>query len=418
MSNSLAIAAVTVTLQKLLKQGFDADPDLQGTDVTMQPPDKARTNNATANQLNLFLYHTTLDGAWRNMDMPGRTKPGETGQPPLPLNLYYLITAYGGNDDKPTPLSHLLLGHAMQILHDHPVLNKEDIKKSLDGNNLQVQVDLQEQVDRVRIIPQPLSLDEMSKLWTTFQTQYRISAAYQASVVLIESTRPTKTPLPVVARRRDDSGIASQPDLTPPFATLTDLHLPPDQGPRPSFLPGDTLLVNGFHLDGDDVGLLFSNPRLAKPRAVDAGSNANATELQVTLPDSPTAWVAGFYNVAAAVTTAGQSRTTNAVSVALAPQITSPRPITVARDGSGNATLSLTCKPEVRPDQHVSLLLGDHEVPADPHPTQTSTLTFTVPGASAGTFAIRLRVDGVDSLLIDYTTKPPVFKSSEQVAIT
>ena len=39
--------------------------------------------------------------------------------------------------------------------------------------------DLQDQVERVRITAQPLSLEEMSKLWMTFQTQYRISAAYE-----------------------------------------------------------------------------------------------------------------------------------------------------------------------------------------------------------------------------------------------
>ena len=47
-----------------------------------------------------------------------------------------------------------------------------------------------EQIERVRITPQPLSVDELSKLWTAFQTHFRISAAYQVSVVLIESTRP------------------------------------------------------------------------------------------------------------------------------------------------------------------------------------------------------------------------------------
>ena len=45
--------------------------------------DKARNGNNTANQLNLFLYQTMVNAAWRNMDMPRQVKPGETGQPPL-----------------------------------------------------------------------------------------------------------------------------------------------------------------------------------------------------------------------------------------------------------------------------------------------------------------------------------------------
>ena len=31
--------------------------------------------------------------------MPGRVRPGETGPPPLPLTLHYLLTAYGEDDD-------------------------------------------------------------------------------------------------------------------------------------------------------------------------------------------------------------------------------------------------------------------------------------------------------------------------------
>ncbi|MBA3946488.1 MAG: DUF4255 domain-containing protein [Herpetosiphonaceae bacterium] len=424
MSNALAIAAVTATLQKLLKQGFDADPDLQGTDVTMQPPDKARNGNATANQLNLFLYHMTLDGAWRNMDMPGRTKPSEIGQPPLPLNLYYLITAYGGNDDKPTPLSHLLLGQAMRILHDHPVLDRDDIKQSLDGNNLQAQVDLQDQVERVRITPQPLSLEEMSKLWTTFQTQYRISAAYQASVVLIESTRPTKTALPVLTRGRDDSGIVAQSNLIPPFPTLTDITLPPDQGKRPSLLPNDKLTASGFHMDGDDVNVRFTNSRLAKPIIVPMGANTSETELQFTLPDDAGAWVAGFYAVDViitknnATTKETEQRTTNPVYIALAPQITSAMPLSVTRDANGDATITLTCKPQVGEEQRVSLLVGDRQVLAEPHPGQTDTLRFVLRAAATGKYQLRLRIDEVDSLTINYTTTVPSFIPTEQVTIT
>jgi len=45
-----------------------------------------------------------------------------------------------------------------------------------------------------------MSLEDVSKLWTTFQTQYRISAAYEVSVVIIESSRIVKTPLPVLTR--------------------------------------------------------------------------------------------------------------------------------------------------------------------------------------------------------------------------
>ena len=42
MSNSLAIAATTVTLQSIIGQGVRAEPDLNDTTVTTLSPDKAR----------------------------------------------------------------------------------------------------------------------------------------------------------------------------------------------------------------------------------------------------------------------------------------------------------------------------------------------------------------------------------------
>ena len=123
MSNTFAISAVTATMRNLLDLASRDNP--AGTVVTTRPPDKAR-NAITGNQLNLFLYHTALDAAWVNRDLPGRVGPGELGVPPLPLVLNYLITAYGENDDE--TVGHRVLGRAMGALHDHPVLSADDVR--------------------------------------------------------------------------------------------------------------------------------------------------------------------------------------------------------------------------------------------------------------------------------------------------
>src|SRR6516162_8520179 len=135
MSNALAIAAVTATLQSILHDGIATE--LNDITVTVLPPDKARGNN-TNNQLNLFLYQITRNAAYANRDMPRHVQPGETGIPPLPLNFHYLLTAFGKDDDTTKiPLGHKLLGMAMSILHDHPVLSADDItsakKKEFTG---------------------------------------------------------------------------------------------------------------------------------------------------------------------------------------------------------------------------------------------------------------------------------------------
>lgn len=417
MSNSLAIAAVTATLRSLLDRRINADPNvdpsadpaLAGTIVTTRPPDEAQ-NRSDARQLNLFLYHTLPNAAWRNMDMPRHSRPGETGQPPLPLNLYYLLTPYIRADNEDTTfLSHRLMGRAMSILHDHPVLGSEEIRNALPGN------DLHTQVDRVRITVYPLTLDEMSKMWTTFQSQYRISAAYQVQVVLLESTRTATTPLPVLTRGPDDRGVETQAGTAVP--TLESLQLPPRQiGVRLDEL----LTLFGNYLAGDSVLVSFKHFRLTDPISVPvvgASDTSLTVQLRLNPVTDPATWPAGFYTAAAIVTRNGKQWGSNELPFTLCPRVTN-LPQTVARDGSGNATITLTCTPEVRPEQRAALLLGNQEILAQPHPTQTNSLTFVVLAADPGAYFVRLRVDGADSLLVDQTITTAGFDPNQQVTIT
>src|SRR5450631_1451520 len=246
MSNALAIAAVTATLKNLL-QAITADGDLNDASVTILPLDKARGTN-TANQLNLFLYQIQRNPAWVNSDMPRQVQPGETGIPPLPLNLWYLLTAFGKNDDSDNSAQaygHHVLGRAMSILHDHPVLSAADIITAT--HTLLPASDLDRQIERIRITLQPLSVDEIYRLWTGFATPYRLSAAYEVAVTLIESTRTARAPLPVLTRGQNDKGIASQPDLTPPYPALTAIA-PPNK--QPSARLNDLVTLSGNNLDG------------------------------------------------------------------------------------------------------------------------------------------------------------------------
>jgi Pvc16 N-terminal domain len=402
MSNFRAIATVTATLREVLHQGVNAD---LATDVVTRPPDKVTPDSAT-NQMNLFLYKTSLNAAWRNQELPSQAKPGETGFPPLPLVLSYLLTAYGANDDEMT--SHQLLGKAMSILHDQPLLDRARMQVALPGS------DLQDQVESVKITVQPLSLDEMSKLWTTLQTQYRISAAYEASVVLIDSTRAPRSPLPVLTRGPGDAGVVAQPDTVAPFPTLESIE-------PPAALLGDEIRLVGHHLAGV-TAVRLSAPRLEIEREVPPPPLAAVTDTEVRarVPDDPAGVPGGIFTVTAILRAAGEpDRLTNALALAVAPKITSNLPLTVARVGS-TARIALTCRPQVWPDQQVLLLVGERQVareaPVDPN-APTADLVFVVTDAPEGDFRLRLRVDGVDSLLIDRSGAVPAFDETQKVTI-
>jgi hypothetical protein len=408
MSNSRAIAAVTATLQSLLQSNIDTDTNLNDTKVTILPPDKAR-GKLTVNQLNLFLYQVSRNPAWSNAELPRQSKPGEVAYPPLPLNLYYILTAFGRDDDAAQPFCHELLGKAMSLLHDYPVINPDDIKAATSV--LLPDADLDRQIERVRVTLHPMTVDEMSKLWTGFATQYRLSAAYEVGVALVESQRRSAAPLPILTRGPADSGVGSQPDLTPVVPTLTAIAIPHK---RSSALLGDTLTLSGYHFDGANVGVQFSHPLLAAPLEVTPATGTDKT-LDVTLPNLPAIWPAGFYQVAVLVQRPGElfRRVTNQMPLTLAPAIA----ITPPTPAAGNIAFTVTSAPEIWPQQRVSLFLNDVEIVPKPYLVQTAMLTFPSVALTTGLYYARLRVDGVDSILIDYEATPPVYLVSQQVNV-
>ena len=414
MSNALAIAAVTITLRHLLQQRFDAESSGRIT-VTTRPLDKVGDHTVSSgDQVNLFLYDTQINAAWRNMNIPSQVKPGETGQQLLPLNLYYLLTAYAQNDDFPEPTSHRLLGVAMSVFNDHPIITSADITAALPTTD-PPEYDLDQQEEQVRIAYQPLSVEEVFNLWSTFQAPYRVSVGYEVSVVLIESRQPAKTPLPIIKRQSSDRGSILQSDLSSPLPTLVSMQLPNQQA---SAKLGDILIFNGFHLDAENVVIYFTNIRLEISLEVPPIATRTETDIRVQLPDEPVNWAAGFYTVVVGVTRTGEpSRTTNELSFALAPKILDIIPRQATLDANGEVTLTLILSPQVRPRQRVALLFGDREVLAQPHPTQTDRLEFPIAGVTPGEYFVRVRIDGVDSLLVDRTVTPPVFDQNQKVVI-
>ncbi|TMJ15759.1 MAG: DUF4255 domain-containing protein [Alphaproteobacteria bacterium] len=405
MSNSLAIAATTATLRNLLHTNLPMiDPDLGEIDITTQPPDLAR-KNVTKLQLNIFLYQATAAAAWRNHDLPNQVRPGETGTPPLALNLHYLITAYGRGDSDNDAASHRVLGSAMGLLNDHPLLGSAEIAAALAGN------DLGNQIERVRITLQPMGVDEMSKLWTIFQSQYRISAAYEVGVVLIDSRRPVKAPLPVLSRGAADRGPIAVAGLAPALAAL---RLPNSQS---ALRLGERFRLAGDNIAaGPDVKAVVSSALLDADLELPVAAGPAPGEAEVLIEDVPAdpsalaRWHPGYYLVALV-----QSRpdvppiSSNALPLALAPRIT----VAPGNAPAGKVDLILTCEPRIHAGQKVLLIFGDRQakpktIVTPPQEDQPTTLTFTVPDVENGQYVVRLRVDGVDSIPVVWAGDPPL----------
>src|SRR5262249_23455369 len=99
MSNGLAISGVTAVLQYFLNTVYnDPQSPFGAVAVSAIAPDIVQTNLA-ANarlQVNVFLHQVTPNAAWRNVDLPSLAPNGNTrlSNPPLALDLHYLLTAY------------------------------------------------------------------------------------------------------------------------------------------------------------------------------------------------------------------------------------------------------------------------------------------------------------------------------------
>src|SRR5207244_1545021 len=141
------------------------------------------------------LYQVTSNSGWRNLDLPSRDAKGNViSNAPLALDLHYMLTAYGSQDLN----AEILLGYAMELLHETPVLTRAQLKTVLGGTspvdgtilpspfgNLSA-IDLADQVELIKLSPVFLSSEELSKMWTAMQARYRPTMAYMASVVLIQ----------------------------------------------------------------------------------------------------------------------------------------------------------------------------------------------------------------------------------------
>ena len=440
MSSPLAMAGVTAVLKDLLNEGLiNNDLASIGTfTVSALPPDRIQTGANEENRINLFLYQVTPNQGWRNQGMPSTGYNGEKlTNPPLALDLHYLLSAYGREDLN----AEVLLGYAMEALHDMPVLGRADIRKSLSPTNpINVNlipkdedgrsaVDLADQIEQIKITPNFLSADELSRLWTAMQARYRPTMAYQVSTLLIQHQRPTKLSLPVLTRGVKDRGIDSQPNLQAPAPTKPTLKTLTIREPvlgliRDAAELGDTIVLEGGMLAGSKVTALFSHKLLAKSleRPIKAGATAARVEIELpkdTDANAPRDWPAGAYSVFLQIEQAGKPPMppTNVLFFALAPRIsTAP----VVAGAANNPTVTVEFYPEVRDVQRVEFFVGGDPFKPTSFVGTVSKLTIPLTGIKPieGSIPVGLRVDGVDSILVrDLTAKPPQFESQQTIVL-
>jgi hypothetical protein len=447
MSSPLAIGAVTAVLRNLLDSGMIENmPAADPIKVSAVAPDLIDLEDTQEGpRLNLFLHQVTPNLGWRNRDLPSRSSV--TGErltnAALAIDLHYIVTAYARVDCQ----AEILLGYAMHLLHERAIIDRSAVKRALQPDAIDISMlppafqalavsDLADQVELLKITPETMSNDEMSKIWSAIQTHYRPSAAYTVSVVLIEGNKGGVSPLPVLSRggpidptTKRDPGVLVNPDLLRSLPTLTEV-VPPSK--QISARLGETVTVNGVRLSGSGHVVLLDHRLLAEPFEITPSSpDASGTSLTFALPSDATGQsglAPGLWSLKLRFTPAGETkeRETNEVPLVIAPvpaiaadpALGLPA-VDIARGGiPPRVTVTIFSKPEVRPQQKAQLMLDGVEAVASPRETAADPLEFGFPDSLlAGPHWLRLRVDGSDSRLVDRSGPAPAFDSTQKVTV-
>lgn len=145
----------------------------------LEPPFKflKDSDETTQNCLSIYLYRVVENGDMKNRPLDLREK-NLLEYPPLSLNLFYLITPLTGE----IATDHLLLGKTMQVLYDNSILK--------GSNLLGVLADTTEEL---RVVLNPISIEDITRIWSGFMRPYRLSVSYEVKVIYIDSERQKGT---------------------------------------------------------------------------------------------------------------------------------------------------------------------------------------------------------------------------------
>jgi Pvc16 N-terminal domain len=154
--------------------------------ISLQSPFELRDNNAV--RLSVYLYRVVEDPYLKNQPM--QTGPGRLlRRNPLTLDLFYLVTPLVG-----TPREQLIvLAKVMQVFHDRAILQGPDVGPLALAD------------EELRVVLNPVTLEETTRVWEALQMSYRLSVCYTVRVAIVESTRSRLTQ-PVVDRTNSYAG--------------------------------------------------------------------------------------------------------------------------------------------------------------------------------------------------------------------
>jgi Pvc16 N-terminal domain len=193
MSNSLAIATVTASVTAIVQARIDRAVFNSRPLVAPGNPDDQTNLPGVV----VHLYRVERNGYRDNEDLLTRSSDGGVRQKPrTALDLHYLLVCHG---DDPWETQRLIAITAA-ALHAVPVLGRDLVGNVGGDYPAATGNDLDHAEECVRITPESLTLDELTRLWALYPVASFVPVlGYVAGPVIVEADDEAATVLPVAA---------------------------------------------------------------------------------------------------------------------------------------------------------------------------------------------------------------------------
>jgi hypothetical protein len=237
-------------------------------------PESVRKNGDC--QLSFYLFHVSQNKHQLNTPYGGGFDGRNLALPfkPLPLDLYYLLTAYEAANATHEQKAMTI---AMKCLYEHSIFRTN------------IPVDGQSVPEEFEIVLEPQTFDELGRLWQAAAVPFRLSAIYKVSVVFITPEATTAMAAPVT-QMNANAQAPVLPQLEKTSATLR--FIGPDAVANsyplsPAIVaPGDVLVCQGHGLATDLRVFLSSGSADVEVTVWPFSIDKMGTRLEITIPNS------------------------------------------------------------------------------------------------------------------------------------
>jgi len=168
------LAEAGESLVNVLWEEIQIDPQVNSlidneNRISLDSPFDLQDNDSV--KLSIYLYRITENANTKNQ-IPVKGDGAQIRKAPLTLDLHYLVTPLVGTVTD----QQIILGKVMQVLYDRAILQGADLTGSLASSR-----------QELRVILNPVALEELTRVWQSMEMSYRLSVVYLVRVVMVDS---------------------------------------------------------------------------------------------------------------------------------------------------------------------------------------------------------------------------------------